>query len=164
MKKVLSLLLCLGLVTGLAACSSDDDSKKEAKDKPAEKKKTEYAIGETAEVDGIKITINSVRNDGGKYSPPEDGNVYFVMDVTIENTTDETFHSSSMISYTLKDGDGRKQDLTILANLNGSLDMEVEPGESGKGEIGFKTGPEGKLVLTFAPNTFKDAKAKFIVR
>lgn len=165
MKKILSVLLCLVILCGVSACSSDEEeTKKDKKDKTEEKKKTEYAIGETAEVKGIKITVNSTRIDEGLFGASDDGTVYFVMDITLENTTDEEFSSSTMLCYTLKDIDGRKQELTIGANTNGSLDTQIEPGEKGTGEIAFKAAPEGQLTLTFKPNSFENDKAKFIVR
>lgn len=160
MKKLFTAFLCAFMIFGLVGCGGSEKPEEENN----EPVKTEYAIGETAEVDGIKITVNSTRVDEGLFGGSDDGTIYFVLDITLENTTDETFASSSMMCYELKDGDGRKQDLTVGANLNGSLDTEIDPGEKGAGEIAFKTNPEGTLVLTFTPGAFSSEKVKFVVR
>lgn len=155
MKKVFSLLLVAVLGFVLVGCGSETKT-----DKKKEEKK-DYTIGETASVDDIKITVNSTRNDAGIFAP-EEGTVYFVLDITLENTGDEDFTSSSMMSFKLKDADGREQDLSIGANLNGSMDTDVPAGEKASGEIAFETAPEGQLVLTYTPG-FGD-KVKINVR
>lgn len=164
MKKWLSLLLAAMFVFTTAACTSEDEGGAAEKEVKEEEKKTEFAIGETAEVDGIKITVNSTRVDEGIFGPEEDGSIYFVMDIKLENTTDESFSSSSMLDFTLKDRDGREQDLTFSANTNGTMDTDVEAGESAVGEIAFKVAPEGTLVLTYTADSFGGDKVKFIVR
>lgn len=165
MKKWLCISFIMMACLGLSACSDDSSSTKD-KDKTAQKedsKKKVYGIGETAEVKGIRIKVNATRIDDGVY-PAKDGKQYFVMDITITNNTKKTFDSSSMLCYTLKDGDGRKMELSIGAKLNGSMDMQVEPGESGTGEIAFEVAPEGKLVLIFSPDAFNNDGVRFQVR
>lgn len=164
MKKWLSLLLAVMFVFTTAACTVDDEGGSAEEEVKEEEKKTEFAVGESAEVDGIKVTVNSTRVDEGIFGPEEDGSIYFVMDIKLENTTDESFNSSSMLDFTLKDGDGREQDLTFSANTNGTMDTEVDPGESAVGEIAFKVAPEGSLVLTYTADSFGGDKVKFIVR
>lgn len=154
MKRFLSLFLVLGLVFGVAACSSDsDDSKKDDNKEEAKKEEKKVpTIGDTVEVEGIKITVNSTRiSTGSDISKPDEGMEWIVLDITLENTTDEALSSSSLLSYTLKDGDGRKQDIEIFADLNGSLDTEVEAGGKATGEIAFSTKPGSSLTLTYKP-------------
>lgn len=170
MKRVLSILTVLCLFLGVSACSSSDDTK-DSSDKSSEKKeekkkeeKKELTVGDTGEADGIKITVNTTRVDaGGDFLKPDEGKVWFIMDITLENTTDEEFSSSSIICYTLKDADGREQDMAIGPELNGSLDTKVPAGETVVGEIAFTAVPEGELFLTFAP-FLSDTSVKIKVR
>lgn len=157
MKKILSLLLVLGLCVGLTGCGSGDSTDNTQQEEKVEKK--EYGIGDTAEVEGIKITVNSTRIDEGIFSAPE-GKQYFVLDISLENTTDEDFVSSSLMCYEIKDGDGREENVSIGANLNGSLDTTIAPGEKGIGEIAFETAPEGDLTLKFTPMLDKSVSIK----
>ncbi|WP_317437400.1 DUF4352 domain-containing protein [Thomasclavelia spiroformis] len=170
MKKKIKWIVLAIIVLGVigAAMGGNDNESEQKKDtkteqtteKKEEKKEKEiYDIGETAEVDGIKITVNSTRIDEGIISA-ENGKQYFVLDITLENTTDEEFSSSSMMCYELKDADGRKIDMSIGANLNGSLDTSVAPGEKAVGEIAFETSPEGELTLRFTPNLTDSVRIK----
>lgn len=151
MKKLLALFLCSVLALGLAGCSEKEgEAQKGDGETSQEEEKSVYAVGETAEVDGIKITVNSTRVDEGLL-PAKDGKIHFVLDITLENTKDSEYSSSSLLCYEVKDGDGRKQSMSITANLNGTMDTKVAPGEKETGEIAFETDPEGALTLTFTP-------------
>lgn len=160
-------LLCLGVIGSilLTGCggSSDTAKKEETKEEKKEEKKTEFQIGETAEVEGTKITVNSVREDyGNDFMKPAEGKVYYILDVSLENTKDKEFASSSLLCYELKDGDGRKQDISIFADLNGSLDTTVPANDKAAGEIAFEANAEGPLVLTFTPQI--KGSVKIVVR
>lgn len=163
LKWIILAILAIGIIGAAMGGSDKEDSDK--KDSPKteqkEEKKDTYAIGETAEIDGIKITVNSTRIDEGIIAADE-GKQYFVMDISLENTRDDKFSSSSLLCYELKDADGRKVDMSVTANLNGSLDTSVEPGEKATGEIAFETATEGELTLKFTPG-FGDS-IKFKVR
>lgn len=160
MKKLLALLACGVMTTSLAACGSDntstDDSAKEEVKEEKEENKI-YGIGETATIDDIDITVNSVREAQSNLGATMDaGTTYFVLDVSLANHTDDTFNSSSMICYSLKDADGREQDMVFDVDLNGSLDTEIPAGQNGAGEIGYKVPTEGSLFLTFTPRLGSD--------
>lgn len=169
MKKIWSLLLCSFLVFSMTGCSSDDKDKDadkqtektdEKKDKKKEKKKDYFEIGETAEVEGVKITVNSTRIDPGDYITPEEGKEFVVLDIKLENTTDKDVVSSSIICYTLKDGDGRDQSMTIGASLNGSVDGTVPAGDVLSGEVAFEVDQGNTLMLTFRPGFGDSVKIK----
>ena len=53
MKKILALILSILMMLSFAACSSDSG------DEEAEKK-TSFAVGETADVDGAKYTVTDL--------------------------------------------------------------------------------------------------------
>ena len=164
MKKVLSLLACGVLAASFAGCSNSEESAPSNSEKTEEKqeKKEEqapktYGVGDTATVENIDITVNSTRVAQSTLGvAPEDGKQYFVMDISLANNQDDTFNSSTMLCYSLKDEDGREQDLAFDVDLNGSLDTEIGAGQKGAGEIAYTVPAEGALYLTFTP-TFGDS-------
>lgn len=147
---VLIVIVAIGVIGAVFGSGGEDEPKADNQKSEEKTKKKEFGVGETVKVEDINITVNSTRVDEGMIAS-DDGTVYFVMDITLENTSDKSYSSSSMMCFTLKDTDGREQDLTVGAKLNGSMDTEVPAGEKASGEIAFKTAPEGKLVLTYKP-------------
>lgn len=64
--------------------------------------KTYYSVGETAELDGLKVTLNSITEfPGRKYSMPDDNNIFVLCEFEIENNTgnDVAFSPSSFGAY-----------------------------------------------------------------
>lgn len=53
MKKLLVLAMSLLMIFALAGCGSDESGEEE--------KKTSFAIGETADINGVKYTVNDVQ-------------------------------------------------------------------------------------------------------
>ena len=155
-RKIVSIALIAVLGLTLTGCSKDSKKEKDEPTKEVIEEKTYYAIGETAESDGIKITVNSTRIDEGIFSAAEAGKQYFVMDITLENTRKKEFSSSSMMSFDVKDQEGRKQSLSISANLNGSMDTKIAPGEKAVGEIAFEVPVGGELTLYYNPGLTSD--------
>ena len=156
MKKLLALLACGVLSLSLTACGSSDSG--ETTDEPAEEQTEEkdenkvYGIGETATVEDVDITVNSTRVAQSTLGvTPEDGKIYFVIDVSLANNKDDTFNSSSIMCYSLKDADGREQDMAIDVDMNGSLDTEIPADQKGAGEIAYTAPAEGELIFTFTP-------------
>lgn len=162
-KWVVLAVLIIGVLGAMLGGDDSSDSNKETKEKTEQKeeKKQTYTVGDTAEVDDIKITVKSTRIDEG-ISPAEEGKQYFVMDIQIENTSKEKFSSSSLMCYELKDSEGRKMDMSIMVDLNGSLDTEIEAGEQTVGEIAYEVPSDGELTLKFTP--FLDDSVKIKVR
>ena len=65
MKKVLALLMSLLMVFACASCSSEDSGDGEAE------KKTSFAVGETADIDGAKYTVTDVEySQGDEWDTP----------------------------------------------------------------------------------------------
>lgn len=158
-------IIAIGVIGAVAGGgSSDDDKKKEDKKEEKEKKKTEYSIGETVEADGFKITLNSVRNAENEYVQPDEGNVYFVIDMTIENLKDEETTISSIGMFKLKDAEGREQDQSIVVEVNGSLGGKVQPNEKLSGEIAYQVPAEGELYLYMQTALFDGETIKYKVR
>lgn len=156
MKKYIILIVCsILLITG---CSSEET--------PKEVVKSEYEIGETAEIKGLNITVNSTRFlEGNEFMKPEPGEQWIAIDMTFENTGKESDYIGAILELTLKDSEGRSKDYNVFADLNGSLDGNVLPGEKLSGEISFKVSEnDTKLLLYYQPTFSTKDAIKFTIK
>lgn len=114
-----------------------------------------YGIGETIEVDGIKLTINSATslNEVDQFytaSDLEEGKTYEIIDATIENDRNEEVLISSFLHFHLKDGEGRNEATPLISvRGNGTLDGTIIAGDVSSGELIYMAPAEGELNLYF---------------
>ena len=161
MKKLIILIISIILLAGCSADPTPSDNDNNNQNEPPK----EYVVGNVQEDSGISIKVNSTRvSQGNEYFKPEQGKVFFIIDITLENKTDEEVSISSLLSFELKDADGRDQEISIFADLNGSLDGKILPNEKMTGEIAYETSAEGKLYLYFTASLFSGKTLKFTVR
>ena len=154
MKKILVLVLML-LVMGACTENAVTDQTPPPVNRP-----TEFVLGQTINFEsGLVITAQSVRSDLGKdFFTPEEGNEFFYITIKIENKSSETFNSSSMLLFELRDQDGVSYNVAIFADTRGNLDGAVLSGDVLTGEVAFEIPEEfnGNLFLYFKPNIFSD--------
>lgn len=175
-------LLAAGFaVTVLFGCSSTSDKPsadtgtetneevenlEPAKEEPV--KKDVFSVGETAEVDGVKITVNSAETTDNAddlfntAAQLKEGKKYEVIDITIENTSNEEINVSSMISFEVKDSEGRKGDYQMPTG-DGQLDGTVDPGDKLSGQQIYQVPAEGELTMSYQAKLGGD-KVKFTIR
>ena len=163
MRKIIGSLLIVLLV--LVGCSSEpsNESKPEAQ---IVVEKKEYSVGETAEIDGLKVTLNSVRNlEGDDIISPDEGTEWIVVDFTFENTNDESKYVGGIFEITMRDGDGREKDQNIWGDLEGSVDGDIPAGEKLSGEKSFVIkGDEESLYVYYKPSFSTKDAIKFVVK
>jgi len=118
-------------------------------------------VGDTVNFDGLKITLNEVRDEpGGDFDEPNE-DLFIVANLTIVNTTDEEHPISSLMSVDLKDEEGYSYNATFLVEgTQGQLDGAVEPGETMRGEVAFDTSESGSYELYYS-DALKSGKAKW---
>ena len=162
MKKLFTGFLVILIL--LVGCESSNEPKDN--EAPVVEKKTEFVIGETAEVDGLKITINGTRIlEGDDFLEPDEGTQWIAIDFTFENTTDESVYIAGIFDITLKDEDGREKEMNIWGDLSGSVDGDVLPQEKLSGEKSFViTGEEANLYIYYKPTFSSDTPIKFVVK
>lgn len=136
MKKILAALLLACMVFTVTGCGSEDKVNK---------------IGDTAQADDFKITVNSVRTSSEGFTAPKDGMEYFIIDVTLENVGNEEKTISSLLCFNLTNENGDRQNASITATTSKDAGGTVAAGAKIQGEIAFETKPEGKLTLKFRP-------------
>lgn len=162
MKKLFTVFL-MSLIL-LAGCESSNEPK--ASETAGTTQKTEFEIGETAEVDGVKITINGTRIlEGDDFFEPDEGTQWIAVDFTFENTTDESVYIAGIFDIALKDENGREKEMNIWGDLSGSVDGDVLPHEKLSGEKSFViTGEEANLYIYYKPTFSSDTPIKFVVK
>ncbi len=105
-----------------------------------DQKMVEASIGDKIELESLSLIINSVSVSDGtnEWDRPKDGHLYVIPDITIENVSNETINISSMMQFTLMDGDGYELDQSIMSDTKGSLDGQIAPGRKIRGEIAWE--------------------------
>lgn len=106
-----------------------------------------FKIGDVVQLKDNKVTVNKVRTgNGAEGMSPGDGNEYFYVDCTIENTSKEEQTISSILMFKVQDKDGRACEIAIPGDQNGQLDGKVAAGQKISGEYVVKT-TQGKTGL-----------------
>ncbi|OUM87931.1 MAG: hypothetical protein BAA01_10830 [Bacillus thermozeamaize] len=115
-----------------------------------------FAVGEQIKMGDLIFVVNSVRDsEGDQFIKPQQGHVYKMVDVTLENVGNESDVISSLMMFSLSDADGYKYNVTIGPETKGSLDGELQPGRKMRGELTFEVPKDAKgLELLFEPNVF----------
>lgn len=127
-------------------------------------------VGDTITQDGVYYKINSVKyNTGTKYSKPDDGNQYVIVNITIENKgkdtvsynrynfkLDDAGNQTSFSDYLTGD-DGKK----VVNDILGSGDL-AEGGKVTGSMIGqAKIGEKYKLVYSGYTKNYKKSTITF---
>lgn len=88
---------------------------------------------------------------GSQFFQPKPGNKFVVIDITFENKGAEAVSVSSLLQMSLKDLDGNKYGVDLMATSaadGSSIDGEIAPGEMVRGQIGFEI-PKSVAGLVF---------------
>jgi hypothetical protein len=100
---------------------------------------TTSSIGDVLQLSDNSVTVNSFRTDvGDEYFGPEEGMIYAIVDLTIENTSSESISASSLISLDAFDGEGHYSSIAFFADTKGDIDGEISPGQKKRGEMAFE--------------------------
>lgn len=147
---LISLLLLTALI--FAGCGETATPQKVGEESApvAQTENTSNNEGETTKVETFKIgdvisirdyvfTVNSTRtSNGDDFMKPDDGNIWYIIDATVENKSDEPVSISSLLMFTLSDSEGYSYDQAFGADTKGSLDGELAPGRKMRGEIAYE--------------------------
>lgn len=173
MKKMIVIGLCLALAAAAAGCSTPDTSSQGAPDAVAsgaqnsdQAGETTYGKGETAEIDGVKVTLLDVtESTGSEYLKPEEGNVFLLCEFEIDNQTSDEVAVSTALSFECY-VDDVKTTLSISALSNKGdkeqLDGTVAAGKKMIGVVGYEVSEDWKdLSLSFKPDVLSTDKLIF---
>jgi len=181
MKKLTLLVLIIILAaTGCSGASNNsipDSNKQTGKNKnkvtispsAIEDEDKEYGVGETAEINGVKLTLESVemsygdRDEDFSSFAPEKGKVFAVCNFLVENDSKEDFDISSLYFNAYEDGFA--VDTYIFTDGIGvtSLSGTASPGKKIKGALVYEVSETfEELEIEYRPSLWNDKKVKFI--
>jgi len=162
MKKVLISILILSCIFFLlSGCDDVQPEKvdKETNGEPHAKTET-YKIGDPVKAGNLIFTVNSTRTDkGGDIIKPGEGKIYYIVDVTVENTGDKSENVSSLLMFKLFDSDGYNYSVTFGPETKGQIDGEIAAGRKLRGELVFEIPEDAMgLELEIDPTIFGSGK------
>ena len=167
---VFALLILIGAF-GSMLSSDDKPTKVDSGDsaEATEEEKTEFAVGETASLNDVEVTLVSAEESNGtQFLAPEDGNIYINLSFEITNNSDRDITVSSMLNFEAYCDDySVNQSISGAAsNSNGkvTLDGNVASGKKMNGIITYEV-PEDyqRLEVSFTPDFWKSKDIKFVV-
>jgi len=151
MKKILMVLggiFLVIIVIGIAAGGGSDEPTKvgesnttvnNQEDSAPSTTDTTYVVGDQVKSGDFVFSVNEVRKDTGSgFIKPDDGNVYLIPNVTIENQSSKEANISTLLQMYIKDGEGNKYTPTLTQDATGKVDGELLAGEKVKGDVGFE--------------------------
>lgn len=128
---------------------------------------TAFAVGETAQLNDISVTLVSVNESkGSEYNKPSEGKIFVLAEFEIENNSDNEISISSVMSFeAYSDGYSTNQSLSALLEKSdkNQLDGTIAAGKKMNGVIGYELS-EGwsELEIHFTPDVWSDKKLVFI--
>lgn len=129
---------------------------------------TTFGIGDTADFDGVQITVSSaILSRGSDFNRPDDGKLYLGVIVDINNGSSKDINISSIANFEAY-CDDYSLNQSISANLApewdglGQLDGSVAAGKRMNGVIAYEV-PEGfsKFELSISPDFWSSKSVKF---
>lgn len=145
------------------AASADEQQK-------SEPEKTEFTIGETAEQNGISVTlVSATKSSGSEYITPAEGNVFLLLQFEIANNSDSDITISSVASF-----EAYCDDYSINQSLMGlqapeadgmnQLDGSVAAGKKMQGVIAYEVSNAFQTFeVSVSPDFWSSKDIKFIV-
>ena len=173
---VLISAIVLVVLIGIIASMGEDDKPKKVdsntttkveSNTKTEKEKTEFYIGETAELKDVSVSFVEVtESNGSTYNKPTDGNVFVLCEFEIANNSNREISVSSMLSF-----EAYCDDYTCTYSLaalmekgnKNQLDGTVGVGKKFKGVIGYEVSSDWKeLEVRFTPDFWSGKDIVFI--
>lgn len=115
--------------------SSGSSSSTQSTSKPGNQ---HFKVGDQVNVGNTyTVTVNSVKANTTADIPPQAGNEYLIVDVTLKNTSSQEQDLSSLLQFTLKDSTGQKYDESLTAGTT-SPDGKVAAGDVVRGQIAYE--------------------------
>lgn len=151
------LLIIVGIVAIVGALSGGEDNPDE---------KTVFSVGETAEVDGIKVKFDScTESNESTFLSPESGNVFLLCEFTIDNGSDSDIAVSSIASFNAYIDD-YSTNLSISATVSSDkpqLDGAVAAGKKMTGVVGYEVPSDWKEIeIRFTPDFWSGKEITFV--
>ena len=160
----LILVLALGVFTGCGGDSSDNGSSGGSQTAQSDEDKV-YQKGETAEINGLQITLQNVTEMSEMdYFVPADGKVFLVLEFELANNSDESFAMSSLMCFEAYSDDYAVDQSVVTPEGMSSLDGDIASGKKMNGAIVYEVPADYKnFEISFTPDLVSDDKVDFAV-
>jgi len=166
---VLGVIILIGIVAPTSSDSTDKSSTsstaKNVKKRTASKKANTnqvFKVGETATIDHVKVTVNSVKTATSlDMSDPKTGNQFYTVNVTLKNTGSEKV-SYNPYDFAIK-SNGNQTDLDeINTDDNDQLDSgDLAAGGTVSGNMTGQSKKDGTVELVYTPSYFSERHLTF---
>ena len=122
-------------------------------------------IGQTGELDGLRVTLNEVKVvEGNEIFKPAAGQQFVVVDVTFENTGAEDANVSSMLQMEMRDDSGQAYAIDLGAtSASGGKSPEgaIPPGDRLRGQVGYAVPVDASGLRWLFKNVFSSGRVTF---
>lgn len=179
---LIGILVFFVLVATIGSSGDDDEPKKvenststqnvettptQTEQEPEAENKNTFYVGETAELNGVSVTLASVtESSGSTYNSPTDGNVFVLCEFEIANNSDKEITVSSLMSF-----EAYCDDYTCTFSLSAlmekgnknQLDGTVAAGKKFNGVVGYEVPTDWQeLEIVFTPDFWSGKDITFI--
>lgn len=165
----LTLVFAIGMVTG---CTSSTDKAKTSDETKENKEKTKFKVGETAEYDGVQVTLKKVISSkgDGQFISPQKGKKFVLCNFEIINNSSKDITISSIMSFK-----AYCDDVTLDYDIMGmqapqaegfsQLDGTIAAGKKMDGVISYQVPKKWKtLEIIVTPSFWSQKDIKFIAK
>lgn len=97
-----------------------------------------FKVGDRVKMGNLEFKVNGVRSSKDGVVKINDGYKYLYIDITVENVGVKEESVSSIMQFSLKDKEGREQEMSISGDSKGSMDGPVPAGGRLNGEIAYE--------------------------
>lgn len=171
MKKVMIVLLAVGLMMSVAGCDATVSSGGATGDSgssgAAAEEKTEFQVGEAINVDDSVMTVVSGQQftPSNEFDKPSDGKVYYIVNIKIENNGSEPLDYNEF-NYKIQDVNGVQTDAAFLGSdvPNKMNSGSLAPGGKLDANIVFEVPADmAGLKLVMEPNFFSTQQVTIVM-
>lgn len=180
LKWVIIVMIVIGAMAAAASGSGDSKPEKvkdanaeinsssdETQANNTEDGETVFKEGETAELDGVQVTLTNYKESAGsEYNKPADGNVFLMAEFEISNNTEKELTVSSALSFdAYADDYALNFSFSALMEKEGNqLDGTIAAGKKLKGWIGWEVPQDYQNVeIHFTHNVWSNDKFVFLI-
>lgn len=156
-----------------AETSGADETTEEPVDKSGnenEPEKTEFGVGETAELDDVQITLlNATESSGNEYIIPDEGNIFLILEFEIANNSNSDITISSIANFEAYCDDyALNQDIMGLqvpeAEGKNQLDGSVASGRKMNGIIAYQVPSDySAFEISVSPDFWSANDINFVI-
>lgn len=118
----------------------------------------EFKVGDVIKTGNFNIVVNSVNfSQGDTFMTPDAGNQYCLIDITLENISNDTQTVSSMIMFEARDGEGREMPMSLWSGGKSLIGGTLFAGKKMSGAYAVETPKDvAGLELLFNDSVFGD--------